>query len=196
MGDFEQDRNDFSSPAPSGSRPGNKRRQTDKDSWVMVSTPDLSDASPKRKISSSSVPRSNTLSANRPSASRASSRRNLAPVSRRQSSYVTHTGSPALDSRQRPPLDPPRRASFAPTRSRPSNSHTQSRAQENENQAYVSPEAERFVRRQAKQDRKADAAMSSMSKQLQDLIRQGQEALGTKYDIEDEGGGGDEVSGN
>lgn len=68
------------------------------------------------------------------------------------------------------------------TNSRPSSSH----------ENYVSPEAERFARRQAKQDRAADKAMSSMSRQLQDLIRQGQEALGTKYAVESgDGGNGD-----
>ena len=78
--------------------------------------------------------------------------------------------------------DHQRRASFAPTRSRPSSASGP--------EAYVSPEAERFVRRQAKQDRAADKAIGSMSKRLEDLIRQGQEALGTKVDVE----GDDEVS--
>lgn len=170
----------------------------------MVGTPDLADSSPKRKISSSSIPRaSNTTLSPRPQASRASSRRSLAPVSRRQSSYVTHAGSPALDpNRQRlgsPDRHQPRRASFAPARSsRPSSAHQQ---QQQQSQAYVSPEAERFVKRQAKQDRANDKAMKSMSKQLQDLIRQGQEALGTTYDVEGhedddggaEGGGGMEM---
>lgn len=161
----------------------------------MVGLPDLTDSSPKRKVSSSSIPRSsNTALSPRPQASRASSRRSLAPVSRRQSSYVTHTGSPALDpNRQRPTssdLHPQRRASFAPTRSsRPSSSHQQEQA------AYVSPEAERFVRRQAKQDRANDKAMRSMSKQLQDLIRQGQEALGTRYDVEGHDDGDDDGAG-
>lgn len=184
LGDFDQD--NFDSPAKSASRPPNKRRQTDRDTWVMVGAPDLTDSSPKRKASSSSIPRSSNL-APRPSASRASSRRSLAPVSRRPSSYTTSTGSPSLASQGRPklPSETPRRASFAPmrsTNSRPSSSH----------ENYVSPEAERFARRQAKQDRAADKAMSSMSRQLQDLIRQGQEALGTKYAVESgDGGNGD-----
>lgn len=194
MGDFEQD--NLSSPATFASRPSNKRRQTDRDSWVVVGTPDLTDSSsPKRKISSTSVPRNNNNNNNnlnpRSQASRASSRRSLAPVSqRRQSSHTTtSTGSPALTARSNvEPLS--RRASLAPTRSRPSSSH-----KEHSPQAYVSPEAEKFVRRQAKQDRAADKAMSSMSRQLQDLIRQGQQALGTRYAIEDDGGGGMDLDG-
>lgn len=57
----------------------------------------------------------------------------------------------------------------------------------------MSPEAERLAKRQAKQDRAADKAIYSMSRRLDDLIRQGQQALGTKFtvegdvDMEDEG---------
>lgn len=183
LGDFEQD--NPSSPPTSCARPANKRRQTDKDSWVMVGMPDsidcVSSSSPSSTVASSNLPRTN--SASRPTASRAANRRSLMPVSRRQSSYTTsNTGSPAHATHARPQsADMSRRASFAPMRSnsRPSSSHSAS-----QQQAYVSPEAERFVKRQAKQDRAADKAMSSMSKQLQDLIRQGQEALGTKVDVE------------
>ena len=37
---------------------------------------------------------------------------------------------------------------------------------------------------QAKQERLADKTMSNMSKQLDELIRQGQQALGTKIEVE------------
>ena len=186
LGDFEQD--NPNSPSVSDVRPSNKRRQTDKDSWVMVGTPEIADLSPKRKPSSnSSIPRSSLAS--KPAASRASSRRSLAPVSRRQSSHVSHTGSPAQH------VPPPhlqmaseRRASFAPIRSpisRPSSARGPG--------TYVSPEAERFVKRQAKQDKAADKAMSSMSRRLDDLIRQGQQALGTKVSVGGGGGGSDDA---
>ena len=185
LGDFEQD--NPHSPSITSMRPPNKRRQTDKDSWVMVGTPeeDVRSLSPKRKPSSNSVPRG-SLASSRPTASRASSRRSLAPVSRRQSYHISHSGSPAQQSSQfQPPESPNRRASFAPTRalnSRPSSSNGLPTA-------YVSPEAERFAKRQAKHDKAADKAMSSMSRRLEDLIRQGQEALGTKFEVE--GGAGD-----
>ena len=188
LGDFEQD--NPNPPSMAAARPPNKRRQTDRDSWVMVGTPDVNDIqlSPKRKPSSNNTPRP-SLGA-RSSASRANIRRTLVPT-RRSSSYVTHTGSPATLTPVQV-LNPDaesgsRRASFAPTRSpagqtngrssnsRPSSSHAA---------AYVSPDVEKHAKRQAKQDRAADKAISGMSKQLQDLIRQGQEALGTKFSVQ------------
>lgn len=177
-GDYEQD--NLSAP-PSGSRPAVKRRQTDRDNWVMVGEAEV-DSTPRRKVSGNNAQRANL--AVRPSASRAPNRRNIAPVARRQTSHVSYAGSPVqLPSH----ADGPRRASFAPTRSprsRPSSAGVANNPNAN---AYMSPEAERYAKRQAKQDRAADKAMSSMSKTLEDLIRQGQEALGTKISIEDEG---------
>ena len=57
--------------------------------------------------------------------------------------------------------------------------------------AYISPEAEKYVKRREKAERKTDMAMSDMSRKLADLIRQGQEALGTKISVEGHGGGGE-----
>ena len=48
----------------------------------------------------------------------------------------------------------------------------------------MSPEAERYMKRQAKQDRVADIAIGNMSRQLEELIKQGQAALGTKFSVE------------
>jgi hypothetical protein len=48
----------------------------------------------------------------------------------------------------------------------------------------MSPEAERYRKRQAKQDRVADKAIGNMSRQLEELIKQGQAALGTKFSVE------------
>ena len=177
FGDFEQDN------PQSATRPPNKRRQTDRDSWVMVGARDTPDMSPRRKLSSSSIPRPSNL-ATRPSASRASSRRHLAPLPRRASSYIATAGSPAVQPLL--PMSPERRASFAPMRSnsRPSSSGN------NPGNAYISPEAERYVKRREKQDRRQDAAMSDMSRKLADLIRQGQEALGTKFEVEGGSEGG------
>ena len=178
-GDFEQD-----NPS-SASRPAYKRRQTDRDSWIMVGSPDTHDPSPRRKVSGGNVNTPRSALAVRPAASRASNRRNLAPMTRRQSSHVSYGGSPVHAAVQPLTHDSPRRASFAPTRSphsRPSSAGVPSGAS-----AYISPEAGRFAKRQAKQDRATDKAMTSMSRKLEDLIRQGQEALGTKISIEDDG---------
>ena len=189
LGDFEQENaNSPSLAANTNARPSNKRRQTDRDTWVLVGTPDLTAAepllSPKRKPASNSAPRNS-----RPAtASRASTRRSLAPMSRRQSSFVSQTGSPAQILQQPQRMDPTERcASFAPTR-RPNSCHGSANGMQPSGHAgspsYISPEAERFLKRQAKQDKVADKAMSSMSKRLEDLIRQGQEALGTKFSVE------------
>nr|POE87963.1 hypothetical protein CFP56_11192 [Quercus suber] len=172
LGDFEQD-NPSSSPAPT--KPLPKRRQTDRDAWVMVGTSEVPEAGARRTQSGSTASR-NGYTPMRPQASRASSRRSMAPLLRRQSSQVSYAGSPGL----LPAFDGARRASVAPTRS----PHSRRNSGENGFNAYVSPEAERFAKRQAKQDRATDKAMSSMTKRLEDLIRQGQEALGTKISIE------------
>ncbi|CAK4024197.1 Hypothetical predicted protein [Lecanosticta acicola] len=178
LGDFEQDSPDFQYQSPTA-RPPNKRRQTDKDTWVMVGTPDaeMGTLSPKRKVSSNSVPRS-TLTARSP-ASRASSRRSIAPMPRRAHSHVEANESPtqAQPALLQPSFQPchSRRASVAPTRSpqgRPGSSGPGSR--------YMSPEAERHAKRQAKQDK----TMTSMSRKMEEMIRQAQEALGTKYSVE------------
>lgn len=173
LGDFEQD-----NPL-SPERPPNKRRQTDKDSWVLVGTPDVdasAPSSPKRKVTSSAVPRA--------SVARTASRRSLLPLSRRQSRTASN-GSPE---RLHPPSPqhPDRRASSAAARpSLPGRAASPPKA----DSTNVSPEARRFVRRQAKQDRAADKTMNNMSRQLEDLIRQGQAALGTTISVEAEAGG-------
>lgn len=183
FGDFEQD-NPLSPPS-SGLRPPNKRRQTDKDEWVMIGTPDNTGPSPKRKVSGGQIVQSSTkTSTPRPSASRASSRRSFLPTAtRRQTSHVTQLGSPATFT-----AGPDRRASFANVRSpgsRPSSSaaHRSSLAPAF-GAEYVSPEAERYRKRQAKSDRVADKTIGNMSRQLEELIRQGQAALGTKFSVE------------
>ncbi|KAK3115627.1 hypothetical protein LTR53_004834 [Teratosphaeriaceae sp. CCFEE 6253] len=217
LGDFEQD--NPSSGLHAGVRPTNKRRQTDRESWVLVGTPDVEiETSPRRKGGASSV-RPGLVA--RPTASRANSRRSLAPLPRRQSSYTTaaptsfSTGSPTASV-----TSLSRRASVAPMRSpgsltshnsrhapsRPTSSSAAAAAAAtygagsgsgsgregmgSGGYAYVSPEAEKILRRREKQDRRADAAMGEMGRKLAELIRQGQAALGTRVDVE-EGGGED-----
>ncbi|KAK5740232.1 hypothetical protein LTR17_004733 [Elasticomyces elasticus] len=247
LGDFEQD--NTTTAGGSGQRPGlgNKRRQTGEGGWVMVGTPDLEareddgQVSPRRKAASSRIAR--------PSASRASSRRSLAPLPRRQSSYSTNAGAGAAYSTGSPlptvqgvTSAHDRRASVAPVRTHSphgslSNTHTNlntsrpSSAAGNHNpsyststlhsrpptssnlnahhsprnsvnlghganrlsgvvspgMAYVSPEAEKILRRREKHERKADAAMSDLGRKLGDLIREGREALGTRVEVEGEG---------
>lgn len=159
-------------------RPPNKRRQTDRDEWVLVGTPEV-ESSPKRRISTNNIPRS-SLGPSRPTASRASSRRSIAPVPRRTTSYAPANGSPA----QRPPLSTgghSRRASIASPRSPHGHSRQSSGGS---GVGQMSPEAERFAKRQAKQERQVDKTMSSMEQRMRDMIRQAQQALGTQYSVE------------
>ncbi|KAF2484820.1 hypothetical protein BDY17DRAFT_321721 [Neohortaea acidophila] len=165
-------------------RPSNKRRQTDRDSWVLVGTTAreehaASTTSPKRKPSTATS-RPSLAVLTRPSASRANSRRSLAPISRRQSSYITSPSSQRAAS-------PHRRASMAQTRvsSRPSSSSGGKSHLKAGSNGLLTPETASHLKRQAKQERAADKAMMGLSKQLEDLIQQGKEALGTKVSIED-----------
>lgn len=194
LGDYEQDSPIAASIQPA--RPPNKRRQTDRDAWVLVGTRDVTEPSPKRKSSSNSVPRSNM--AMRPPASRPSSRRSLAPVSRRTSSY---TGSPAIH-RFAPSVESEnRRASLAPTRSpgnnrpfltnRPSLPARPSLDERPGSASGISPEAEKYLKRQARQDKAADKTIGNMNRQLKDLIAQAQQALGTKYEVDNGGAAAD-----
>lgn len=182
FGDFEQD-NPLSPPS-SDLRPPNKRRQTDKDAWVMVGTPDASGQSPKRKVSGGQVSQNTKLAPPRPNASRASSRRSLQPINtRRQTAHVAPLGSPAQFT-----AGHDRRASVAHMRSPVSRPHSSAGHRISPGGGsgadYVSPEAERYMKRQAKQDRVADKTIGNMSRQLEELIKQGQAALGTKFSVE------------
>ncbi|OQO05416.1 hypothetical protein B0A48_09184 [Cryoendolithus antarcticus] len=163
LGDFEQD-NPMSPPSSALARPAIKRRQTDRDSWVVVNTPELSEStSPKRKTAS------------RPSlASRAPSRRStLAAPVRRQSSTTSHTGSPAR----------------LATTARPSSRHGLGGA------AELSPDAEKLVKKRAREEKAAERVMGSMSRRMEALIRQGQQALGTRVDVEGAGMDDDDMEG-
>ena len=198
LGDFEQDNPTNSGPSSptSTSRPAAKRRQTGEDTWVMVATADgdAFDATPRQQASPSGVSRDRPAAA-----SRANSRRSIAPVSRRSASYVSHNGSPALQQLSHDSHGHARRASIAPTRSphssRPSSSgqHSAGRRGSGFNlptDSGVSPEVERFAKRQARQEKVADRTMNNMNRKLADMIQQAQVALGTKYAVEGDAGGG------
>lgn len=181
--DDEVEQEDTSDAPSSQERPPNKRRQTDRDEWVVIGSPEVEGlpSSPKRRISTNVFLRSSP-GPSRPTASRASSRRSLAPMPRRTSSYATVSGSPA----QRNTLQTgghSRRASIASPRSAQSHSRQSSGGS---GVGQMSPEAERFAKRQAKQERQVDKAMTSMEQRMKEMIRQAQQALGTQYSVEGE----------
>ncbi|CAD0050971.1 unnamed protein product [Aureobasidium pullulans] len=178
FGDFEQD----NTPERS-----NKRQHTES-GWVMVdSNPDAPRPS-NRKTSSEDLTHLG--------ATRASSRRALSSVTRRGPSRQTsYTGSPQAQSR----LDvfsqaftdhstSTSTASTASTRStapfRPAVGIHRSPLASSANGETLSPDAQRFLHRKERQERDADKSMRKMSRQIEDLIRQGQVALGTKFEVE------------
>jgi len=195
LGDFEQDNTPL--------RPA-KRRQVDSTAgWVVVDT-DLQTRDEDttrlstRKTSSSLMSAATGELDFLSTASRAGPRTSLAPMSRRKVSsaaLATATGSPRSFTQS----THSRRTSNAHTRSpsrtlhRPSMTNLKARSpnarnsisglNENEN---LTPEAQKYLKRNEKRDRDAEKAMKKMSSQIQDLIRQGQQALGTKFSVEEE----------
>ncbi|KAF2864471.1 hypothetical protein K470DRAFT_254110 [Piedraia hortae CBS 480.64] len=183
LGDFEQDNQEATptkatdvgaetplSSSKTPSRPPYKRRRSGRDSWVV---PDESLLSPTR---CGSIPTRSATLGRRSYTNRRSLRlspsggsRPLSPVHIQNHSYSHHS--------------PVRRASVASTNSL---GRSHSRAASAASAVFVTPEAERLVRRRAKQDRLADAQMTDMSRKLEELIRMGQQALGTKVEVCDD----------
>ncbi|KAG9672088.1 hypothetical protein KCU99_g5274, partial [Aureobasidium melanogenum] len=192
FGDFEQDN------TPERSL---KRQQTES-GWVMV---DSNPEAPRPSNRNTTIDNHTHLGA-----TRASSRRALSSVTRRAPSRQTsYTGSPqAQQSRldvfsqafadrsattastastrsaaplrpainvHRSPVTTPIRTSFGADR----RSSIASANGEN-----LSPDAQRFLHRIERKDRDADKSMRKLDRQIQDLIRQGQAALGTKFEVE------------
>lgn len=57
----------------------------------------------------------------------------------------------------------------------------------------LTPEAHKYLLQRDRRERDADKAVRKMSRQVQDLIRQGQMALGSNFEVEGEGDGGDDI---
>lgn len=206
LGDFEQDNPTFT-PSPT-TRPPTKRRQTDRDTWVVVGNNGSAAPSPVPTAASLARPDHHHPNTPRAAASRAQSRRSLAGAGGGGAAAMMHRRTGTADSPYTGGSPLPgahgggfnfsastpshaRRASVASMRSAHSR-HSSGGGGGNGSPAlsYVSPEAERFARRQARQDRAADKAMNSMSRKMEEMIRQAQAALGTKVSVEGGGGGG------
>lgn len=56
----------------------------------------------------------------------------------------------------------------------------------------LDPEAKKLAARRKREDDYADVRINAFNKTLQDMIRQGQEALATKVSVEGDGGWEDE----
>ncbi|KAF1353871.1 hypothetical protein BDV97DRAFT_367428 [Delphinella strobiligena] len=173
-----------------------KRLHTESGSgWVVVnSNLETRESSPRltaRKVSNPLLAAMDKPATS--SASRASSRRSLIPVSRRTttSSQVSQFGSPLLPRQNH--LEAPyaltaqhheRRASTPSTRSPLQHARNPSRPS-SATASPLTPQAQNVLAKRDRRDKEAEKSMRKMSRQLQDLIRQGQAALGTRYEIED-----------
>lgn len=183
-------------------RPAKRLHVGSGNDWVMVDTdtPETTARLSPRKVSATMTsPQSPQLSA-----SRASSR--MAPRSRKSISHP-FTGSPAATASPTFVPGHRRRASLASTRSLASSRSPAARtlrsrrsmhqighhrsvqdlAEENE-RSSLSPEAQKLLERRERTERHADKSMRKMSRHIQELIRQGQQALGSDFKLEmDEG---------
>lgn len=188
FGDFEQDNTPIRS----------LKRQHTESGWVMV---DPNPEAPRstRKTSSGDLTHLG--------ATRASSRRALSSITRRVPSRQTsYTGSPQattsrLDifsqafadrtpstattaSTRRSSIPRPTAATHHLSAASPSRASFGSPRNSVGGSENLSPDAQRFLSRKERQDRDAEKSMRKMSRQVQELIRQGQAALGTKFDVE------------
>lgn len=145
-----------------------KKRQREKGmggeisaSWVLVDSAPLSrEASPQR-LSSRKIPTSNT-SARRPIPKLG--RRPVLPASR--PSLTSYAGSPGLQS--------DRQASYASPRSPITSS---------KHESPLSPEVQRQAARIRKRELEEDANLKRFNQQLKAMIKEGKEALGTKFEV-------------
>lgn len=181
LGDFEQD----ASPV----RPSKRLHTSTGSSWVLVDRPETQDTSHRLSARKTSATLTAPLSP-QPSASRASNRRSLIPVSRR-SLAASATGSP--EPARSSPQAHTRRASLAPTRSPTTHICTHSRA--NSRNSLGGSSSGSPLKRSSPLQRRdkdvvgTDKSMKKMSRQVQDLIREGQAALGTRVEIEEDASG-------
>jgi hypothetical protein len=146
-----------------------KRMQTDGGGWVVVSKNGEAN-------SRAASPRVRTPSHHRPPLNRTSaSRRSLVPVTRTRPSRmnVSHAGSPAQHPSNPASFVQPRSPTAA-VRSTPTKKSTP-----------ISAEAKRYAARVRREERLAEEKFEVLNDRLQDMIRQGREALGSKVEIVD-----------
>jgi hypothetical protein len=196
--DFIPDYMDRATPESTPPRAA-KRRQVSSDAndglgknWVVVSSKPAPPQVIPKPVARYSMPTASTAhrrqtpsTASRPGARAGTgARRPLMAASR--ASTVSHAGSPALR--------PSHSASFASPRS-PGGSkipvpiNTSSSFSTSSPTKTASPaaiEAQKWVAKKRKEDREADESIRRFNAQLQAMIREGQEALGTKFEVRDE----------
>ena len=132
-------------------------------SWVLVDSTSSREASPSR-LSHRKVPSAAT------STRKALNKRSRGPIlTAYRSPLTSHAGSPSLRS------DQP--ASLASTRSLLSTSRCES---------SISAEVQRHAAKLRKRELQDDANLKRLNQQLKAMIKEGREALGSKFEVQDE----------
>jgi len=161
--DFEEEY--FATPSQNQTPPRPaKRRQISNgkgvERWVLV--PETAGQSPQKSPRKhSGIPRP---------VSRGSVARRALLTNR--TSYISHAGSPALQAN--------RPASYASPRSPPS------KPRDSTAPSPASIEARKFLAKKRKEEQEADESIRRFNDKLKAMIKEGQEALGTKIEIEDD----------
>lgn len=181
-------------------RPSKRQQTTQGNDWVVVDQAKSTGRSSTGARPSPGSPYRTTTKVPRPVAARATPlRRPRSLTSSRasvSSASLAGTSSNAFDSLS------PRTASFAKQRTptatpqRSPQTSPRSRSSLGQNPSPQSVEIQRYSARQERQKRENDASMRRLNQQMQDMIRQGQEALSSPvryddmmFDEEDEGYG-------
>ena len=133
-------------------------------SWVMIGKVPLSRESSPTRISARKVP-SKASPGRRPTSKTA--QRPILPASR--PSLSSFAGSPSLR--------PGRPASFAPSRSPLSSP---------QHESPVSADVQKHAARMRKRELEEEANLKRFNQRLKAMIKEGKEALGTKFEVEDE----------
>ena len=175
-----------SSPSPDHTplRAGKRPKYDSSSSWVMVpsNVTDSRETSPSRIASRKLPSLASTPSARRP-ASSAGLRRPILPASRPSLTH-TPTNRPASSASTRSPLPSPRRASHRRTSSYTTNGITEEFGLGGAPESPISAEAQRFAAKVRKREKEEDRALKGFNERLKAMIKEGKEALGTKFEIE------------
>lgn len=162
---------------------------TRSNSWVLVEheQDDEGMKSPARKRSRASIAGGSRKQASRPlmSVHRASGGASYASSRSRTSSY---SGTQTRANQAQLAMSPTKSLLSEDNQHRPSHSsvassHRRQSSLAAEHQSPASPEIESYQRQKRREDKKQNADFRRLNAQLQDMIRQGKEALGSKVEI-------------
>jgi len=184
------------SPKPQLRQPSYHSTPRNRNSGPSMATGRRISATPSSRFSSASTPGQRRSTANRPSSRLSIAPSPSAPSPRAAStaSFASFTsfGSPREATPSKIPQPSRRRATAAPSPITKMSSHRRSNSNASvasgRGSAEASPrltaEAKHLAARRKMEERDADVRINAFNKQLQDMIRQGREALGTTIEVE------------